>query len=281
MYVSAILKLMQTNPEVCATRMMKGWIIVFICCCSFSAFAQQASMEDRGDVKVVWNDYLKDPFFRDFQEGIKRSKILEAIAHDINGYLALPEDVYITFDECQTSNAFYDEHSKKVTICYEMVSYLYELFKTKTKDSAQLREMVINTTLFIFYHEMGHALIDLMDLPVTGKEEDTVDNFSIFLLTDGSRKGAKAVLDGAIAFYLMGESERNIPLKNLQLWDEHSLDHQRFYHIICMLYGSNPNQHQALIRRKMLPISMSNRCIEDYQKTKKGWLKVLGPWIKK
>lgn len=260
---------------------MKGWLIAFICCCSFSAFAQQASMDDHGDVKVVWNDYLKDPFFRDFQEGIKRTKILEAIAHDINGYLALPEDVYITFDECQTSNAFYDEHSKKVTICYEMVSYLYELFKNKTKDSAQLREMVINTTLFIFYHEMGHALIDLMDLPVTGKEEDTVDNFSIFLLADGSKKGARAVLDGAIAFYLMGESEQNIPLKNLQLWDEHSLDHQRFYHIICMLYGSNPNQHQALIRRKMLPMSMTNRCIEDYNKTKKGWLKVLDPWIKK
>ena len=238
-------------------------------------------MNDHGDVKVVWNDHIKDSVFRDFQERIKRTKILEAIAQDINGYLALPEDLYITFDECQSSNAFYDEHSKKVTICYEMVVYLYELFKTKTQNPAQLREMVINTTLFIFYHEMGHALIDLMDLPVTGKEEDTVDNFSVFLLADGSRKGSVAVLDGAIAFYLMGESEQNIPLKNLPLWDEHSLDHQRFYHIICMLYGSNPTQNQALVRRKMLPLSMTNRCLEDYQKTKKGWLKVLEPWIKK
>lgn len=260
---------------------MKSWIICFICCYSFNTIAQQAKMDDYGDVKVVWNNHIKDSVFRDFQEGIKRTKILEAIADDINGYLALPEDLYITFDECQSSNAFYDESSKKVTICYEMVSYLYQLFKTKTKNRAQLREMVINTTLFIFYHEMGHALIDLMDLPVTGKEEDTVDNFSIFLLADGSRKGSMAVLDGAIAFYLMGEPEQNIPLKNLELWDEHSLDHQRFYHIICMLYGSNPVQNHALIRRKMLPLSMTNRCIEDYQKTKKGWLKVLELWIKK
>ena len=162
-------------------------------------------MHDYGDVKVVWNNHIKDSVFRDFQEGIKRTKILEAIANDINGYFALPEDLYITFDECQSSNAFYDENNRKVTICYEMVLYLYELFKTKTKNPAQLREMVINTTLFIFYHEMGHALIDLMDLPVTGKEEDTVDNFSVFLLADGSRKGSMAVLDGAIAFYLMGE----------------------------------------------------------------------------
>lgn len=260
---------------------MKFWFVYLICCCSSVAFAQQAKMNDYGDVKVVWNNHIKDSVFRDFQEGIKRTKILEAIASDINGYLALPEDLYITFDECQSSNAFYDEKNKKVTICYEMVSYLYELFKTKTQNPAQLREMVINTTLFIFYHEMGHALIDLMDLPVTGKEEDTVDNFSIFLLADGSRKGSLAVLDGAIAFYLMGESEKNIPLKNLELWDEHSLDHQRFYHIICMLYGSNPTQNSALIRRKMLPMSMTNRCMEDYQKIKKGWLKVLESWIKK
>ncbi|MBA4849109.1 DUF4344 domain-containing metallopeptidase [Emticicia sp. BO119] len=260
---------------------MKFLIVSFISCLSLTVFSQQAKTNDYGDVKVVWNDHIKDSVFSDFQEGIKRTKILDAIANDINGYLALPEDLYITFDECQSSNAFYDEHTKKVTICYEMVSYLYELFKTKTNNPAQLREMVINTTLFIFYHEMGHALIDLMDLPVTGKEEDTVDNFSIFLLADGSKKGSLAVLDGAIAFYLMGESEKNIPLKNLELWDEHSLDHQRFYHIICMLYGSNPIQNQALIREKMLPLSMTNRCIEDYQKIKKGWLKVLEQWIKK
>lgn len=260
---------------------MRYLIISFLCCCYCLTYAQQAQMPDYGDVKVVWNNNIKDSSFRDFQEAIKNTGILEAIAKDVNGYLALPEDLYITFDECHRNNAFYDAHAKKVTICYEMVTYLYTLFKAKTQNPAQLREMVINSTLFIFYHEMGHALIDLMDLPVTGKEEDTVDNFSIFLLADGSKKGSLAVLDGAIAFYLMGESFQNTQLKNLDLWDEHSLDHQRFYHILCMLYGSNPDQHNALIRKKMLPDEITYRCIEDYRKIKKGWLTVLAPWIKK
>ncbi|WP_259016752.1 DUF4344 domain-containing metallopeptidase [Emticicia fluvialis] len=259
---------------------MRFWLIALLYCCPLNAVAQQAKMPDRGDVKVIWNNNINDAVFRDFQEGIKHTKILDAIAADINGYLALPEDIYITFDECRTSNAFYDQDSRKVTICYEMVSYLYELFKAKTSNQTELREMVVNAIIFIFYHEMGHALIDLMDLPVTGKEEDTVDNFSIFLLADGSRKGSRAVLDGAIAFYLMGESTQNVPLKNMELWDEHSLDHQRFYHILCMLYGSNPEQNGAVIRKKMLPAVMTTRCEEDYQKIKKGWLKVLDAWIK-
>ena len=249
--------------------------------CSLPVFAQKAKMMDHGDVKVIWNNQIKDASFRDFQEGVKRMKILEAIADDINGYLALPEDLYITFDECKRENAFYDAETKRVTICYEMVSYLYELFRTKTQNKHELKQMVINTTLFIFYHEMGHALIDLMDLPMIGKEEDIVDNFSVFLLADGSRQGSLAVLDGAMAFYLMGESSQDIPLKNMELWDEHSLDHQRFYHILCMLYGSNPEQSRQLIQKKMLPKEISSRCIDDYKKVKKGWLSILDPWIKK
>lgn len=31
--------------------------------------------------------------------------------------------------------------------------------------------------LWIFLHETGHALADLLDLPLTGREEDAVDQF--------------------------------------------------------------------------------------------------------
>lgn len=34
----------------------------------------------------------------------------------------------------------------------------------------------------ICYHELGHALIDVMDLPVFGQEEDAADTASIVLI---------------------------------------------------------------------------------------------------
>ena len=36
--------------------------------------------------------------------------------------------------------------------------------------------------LGIFYHEMGHAIIDVEGVPIFGQEEDAADVFSIYLI---------------------------------------------------------------------------------------------------
>lgn len=40
-------------------------------------------------------------------------------------------------------------------------------------------EFVAGNTLFVLLHEMGHALIADMELPVLGQEEDAADSFAI------------------------------------------------------------------------------------------------------
>ena len=40
-------------------------------------------------------------------------------------------------------------------------------------------------------HEMGHALIDLYDLPVLGKEEDAADSVATVFLTRAVGNGAE------------------------------------------------------------------------------------------
>ena len=37
---------------------------------------------------------------------------------------------------------------------------------------------VVGNTLFTIYHELGHGLVDLLGLPVIGREEDAVDGFA-------------------------------------------------------------------------------------------------------
>ncbi|MGB1209146.1 MAG: DUF4344 domain-containing metallopeptidase, partial [Paracoccaceae bacterium] len=36
--------------------------------------------------------------------------------------------------------------------------------------------------LGIFYHELGHAMIDILDLPIFGQEEDAADVASVMLI---------------------------------------------------------------------------------------------------
>ena len=43
----------------------------------------------------------------------------------------------------------------------------------------QLVEFIIGNTLFVLSHEMGHGVINEMNLPVLGREEDAADSFAI------------------------------------------------------------------------------------------------------
>src|SRR3954451_18681132 len=43
----------------------------------------------------------------------------------------------------------------------------------------QLVEFIIGNTLFVLAHEMGHGLINEMNMPVLGREEDAADSFAI------------------------------------------------------------------------------------------------------
>ena len=43
----------------------------------------------------------------------------------------------------------------------------------------QLVEFITGNTLFVLTHEMGHGLINEMNLPVLGREEDAADSFAI------------------------------------------------------------------------------------------------------
>ncbi len=36
--------------------------------------------------------------------------------------------------------------------------------------------------LAIFYHELGHAVMDVMDVPIFGEEEDAADVMSVLLI---------------------------------------------------------------------------------------------------
>lgn len=43
---------------------------------------------------------------------------------------------------------------------------------------------VISNLISVFYHELGHAVIDTMQVPIFGQEEDAADVFSILLIDE-------------------------------------------------------------------------------------------------
>jgi hypothetical protein len=233
--------------------------------------------DDRGDFKVVRHEASGGGESAATSAAVAdEEKSLEEAAAALNKMFSLPHDIFIGFDECDEPNAFYDPEKKQVTVCYELVEDLYEAFKGEYKTDEELDEVVGNATTFIFFHEVGHALVDAYDLPITGREEDAVDQLSVLVIADGSDDGDQTVLDAARSF--TGETQAE--LDELAFADEHSFDRQRFYNIICLLYGRNEQKFAALVEDGTLPEGRAGRCADEYARADKAWDALLAPYVK-
>ena len=234
---------------------------------------------DKGDFKVVYLP-VENPEYAELLKELQNEKTLEQIAAGLNTTIALPFDINITFAECGSVNAFYDPEKRQISVCFELLEHFSEIFAEDAKSEDDVGDAVIGATIFVFFHELGHALINVLDIPVTGKEEDAVDQLSTFVLTDGTDEGEKAVLDGA-RWFILEEQQQDKALEDLAFWDEHSLNQQRFYNLVCWVYGQNAGKYQNLVNDGILPEERAGRCEGEYQQLAKSWSTLLAPHLKK
>jgi hypothetical protein len=203
---------------------------------------------------------------------------LGRIITELNDRIALPFDIDISFQDCDEPGAYYDPETHGLTLCHQLIDEYYQLFSRGIKDEKKLDEAVMCATAATFFHELGHALIDVWKLPVTGKEEDAVDQLSTLVLIDHTEEGEKLALDWALSFKYYAERDKR--LEKLY-WDEHSFDEQRYYDIICLIYGRDPERHAGLVGDATLPEERAELCREDYPKIYASWARLLQPHLKK
>ena len=209
----------------------------------------------------------------------------------VNDVFRMERQLTLSLRDCGATNAFYSSERKELILCYQMLDYLYRSYADSIPDPTELGEKIGNVLSFIYFHEIGHAMIDLLDIPLTGKEEDAADYFSFYFLASNEvPEGVKATMEGANFFlqsyqkmvsdtsYLRLKKEGKEP--ELPFWDEHSLDMQRFYTIASLIYGSNPDKYDYFIKSGYLGNRRPAIAIAEYQKIKKGWDRVLKSYIK-
>lgn len=136
---------------------------------------------------------------------------------------------------------------------------------------------IIGNTAFTLYHEFGHALVDELALPVLGREEDAVDNLAtLVMIPDEDDDDTQVDLIFAAAEgWLLSHADNGDG--DLPFWDEHGLDLQRFYSVVCMTYGSDPETFREMAEAAELPAGRRDRCPSEFERTAASWLQVLEP----
>ena len=136
--------------------------------------------EDSGDF-IVQHGTVQNAKYKEIDQQIKGEKVLENAATELNKNLKLPANIYLRTKDCGEVNALYDPNDSSITICYELMEHFYKLFKTNGKTDDQAYDKMFDAVRFVFLHELGHAMIDLYKLPITGNEEDAADRVSAYI----------------------------------------------------------------------------------------------------
>jgi DNA-binding XRE family transcriptional regulator len=136
-------------------------------------------------------------------------------------------------------------------------------------------QFIAGNMLFVLLHETAHALVTEMGLPVLGREEDGADAYAtVTMLKLGSSFTNRVVTEAAKGWFL--SAERNERRGNmLAFYDEHGLDWQRAYQIVCLMVGSDADQFKQLADWVQMPEDRQDSCAGDYSNASWSWDTVL------
>ncbi len=142
-------------------------------------------------------------------------------------------------------------------------------------------QFALNNTRHTMLHEIGHLLVDQLELPVLGREEDAVDMMATLLMLDTGTEEDVIGLQDTIEGWLYSESFRpSRGYVNSAFYGAHSLDIQRSYAMACLMVGSDYERHTQYATRISLPIDRQKSCAEDYRIAERGWSTVLEPHLR-
>ena len=215
-----------------------------------------------------------NPEFRPLGQRAKQWGVLEQIASDMAARYLLPRDIDLAFDECGMINAFYNPNDTSITFCYELLALLEDVFVPDGNWTQEVQDQISGAIWFIMMHEVGHALVDVLDLPITGREEDVADQLAVVTLMEAGEKGAQAAYAGTLAI-----QPATTEFEQYEFADEHSLGPVRLFNVLCWIYGSDPTKYEPIVTDGHLPEDRAVRCAGEWDRMSKSWQRILQPHL--
>ena len=238
-----------------------------------TAFA--ASKVNRVSVRYV---PPKNPVHQEIYTDLKQRGALEKLQKLLSP-VRLPRTLRISLAECDgEADAFYEDSA--ITICYE---YIDELIKNMPQDPLPSGiapiDTVIGPMFEVSLHEFAHALFDMLELPVFGREEDAADQVAAYILLQFGESEARRLIAGTAHAYHMDETRTGQYLAKEDYADEHGTPAQRFYNILCIAYGANAKLFGDIVNKGYLPQTRAEYCDEEYEQVQEAFKKLVLPHI--
>jgi putative metallopeptidase DUF4344 len=214
--------------------------------------------------------------YQAIMERLKAAHLLEQMSQFLSP-LRLPHKFYLVTTECGKINAFYSSDMRAIILCYEFVELVERLAPKADAPAGEFSrdEVLVGAIAGVMLHEGGHAVFDMLDVPVFGREEDAADAMANFLALQFNKDVARTVVKG---FAYLWRSVGN-PKDWSEYADEHGTSAQRFYNALCTAYGGDPATFKEFVDKGWLPKERAENCAAEYQQTRYAFIKTILPFV--
>lgn len=194
----------------------------------------------------------------------------------------LPIDLWVKMKTCGIVNAWYQRRGRDavVTICYDYVAaILKELPGMMTPTGLTSMDAIDGQFFYTTAHEMGHAMFDLLDIPIFGRPEDDADQFATYVMLQTGKEDARRLIMAAAYAYsqMIGKTEMAISMKAFS--DVHGTAAQRYYNMLCLAYGARPDVFADVVQKGLLPESRAKDCPFEYSELAYAFMRLLRPHL--
>ncbi|HEY2134348.1 MAG TPA: DUF4344 domain-containing metallopeptidase [Xanthobacteraceae bacterium] len=243
-----------------------------------------AHMEENPRIHVSY-ETPKDPAQQNVYNVVKQHHTLELVSRIFSPWNLGDINLNIRTMSCGASNAWYQRvgNVPTVTICYEYLEEIWQSMPDETKAvlGATMQDAVCGQLFFAVAHELGHAMIDIFDVPVFGRQEDAADEFATYIILQFGGEQALQLIDGAAYGYhayikdLSTKPQVTLPL--VAFSSDHGAPEERYFNLICIAYGYD----QRLFSFEManIPSGRAQKCKDEYEDLKYAMHTVFWPHL--
>jgi Putative metallopeptidase len=267
-----------------APQRSMGWLLSLICMLAF-AIPQTPAHAAEAHPNRMQVEYVPptNPDHQALYERLKERRALEKL-QEIFSPLRLPVDLTLRTVGCSgVSNAWYGQTEHQVSVCYEYLNEIHQLMpKETTPEGVTPIDAVMGQHFYVFAHEMGHAMFDILDVPVFGNAEDAADHFATYIMLQFGKDQSRALITGAAYSYkkYVQGSEVTAPLAAFS--DVHAAPAQRFYNMLCLAYGADPILFADFVTgdtKDYLPKGRAHNCKREYDQVTFAFRDVIVPHL--
>lgn len=219
-----------------------------------------------------------NPAHRPIYDRLKELRFLERLS-DFLSPLRLPRTLTEKVQGCDGRvNSYYWDYN--VMVCYEYLDFMLKSVPADFKNSDEMtrHDALLGMTLDVLLHETGHAVFDMLQIPFMGHEEDAADQFASYIELQFAKPDARRLILG-VAFLARDQAKEELDRTPAarEFADVHGTPTQRYFNVLCMAYGSDPDLFADAMTRGLL--QRAKTCHYEYERYGFAFHTLIEPYI--